>query len=310
MNSDVTTHLVTLRDFLRYAVSRFNKAELNFGHGTDNAFDEAAFLVLEALTLPIDNLEPFLDAALLMDERQRLAELIDARVTTRKPLPYLLNKAYIQGVPFFVDERVIVPRSYIGEILAGDMLTGQEESLIPDPDVIRSVLDLCTGSACLAILAAKVFGNAELVATDLSGDALQVAHVNVDKHGLASRITLLEGDLFATLKNRQFDLILANPPYVAEAEAEAFDAEYRAEPRMAHVSGHDGFDITRRILKEASDYLSDEGLLICEIGAGHELLEKEFPQLPFLWLDTEFSEGEVFALAKGDFNSQEFNKDI
>jgi ribosomal protein L3 glutamine methyltransferase len=296
--SEIISELSTLRDFLRYAVTRFNGAELVYGHGTDNAYDEAAFLVLEGLSLPIDNLEPFLDARLLTAEKARLSALIEARVTTRKPLPYLLNKGYIQGVPFYVDERVIVPRSYIGELLAGEMFAGSDDSLIPDPDAIGSVLDLCTGSGCLAILAAMRFENAQVCAADLSKDALEVAKINVANHALGGRIQLFQGDLFAALGSQEFDLILANPPYVAEAEAAAFDAEYRAEPIMAHVSGQDGLGLTRRILTEAARYLSESGMLICEIGTGRAILEEEFPLLPFLWLDTEFSEGEVFALTK------------
>jgi ribosomal protein L3 glutamine methyltransferase len=301
--SDSLSQLSTIRDFLRHAVSSFNEAELVFGHGTDNAFDEAAFLVLEALHLPIDNLEPFLDARLLGSEKRRLAELIEARVTSRKPLPYLLNKAYIQGVPFFVDERVIVPRSYIGEIIAGDMFAGHEDSLIPDPDRVETILDLCTGSACLAILAAMRFDNARVCAADLSKEALEVAKINVGKHRLQARIALFQGDLFAPLGARKFNLILANPPYVAEAEAKAFDAEYRAEPIVAHVSGPDGLHLTRRILTEAPMHLAENGILICEIGTGRDLLAEEFPDLAFRWLDTEFSEGEVLALTKADFDS-------
>jgi ribosomal protein L3 glutamine methyltransferase len=301
--SDSPSELHTLRDFLRFAVSRFNQAELVYGHGTDNAYDEAAFLVLEALHLPIDNLEPFLDARLLGPEMQRLAELIEARVTSRKPLPYLLNKAYIRGVPFYVDERVIVPRSYIGEIMAGDMFAGHEDSLIPSPDGVETILDLCTGSACLAILAAMRFENAQVCAADLSAKALEVAQINIEKHRLSSRLYLFQGDLFAPLGGRKFDLILANPPYVAEAETAVFEPEHRAEPLMAHVSGKDGFDLTRRILKQAAGHLTENGLLICEIGTGSEMLAQEFPNLPFLWLDTEFSEGEVFALTKADFDS-------
>jgi ribosomal protein L3 glutamine methyltransferase len=299
--SQFPSELSTLRDFLRYAVSRFSQAELVYGHGTDNAFDEAAFLVLEALNLPIDNLAPFIDARLLGTEKTRLAALIEARVTTRKPLPYLLNKAYIQGVPFFVDERVIVPRSYIGEIMAGEMFAGQEDSLIPDPDAVHTILDLCTGSACLAILAAMRFENAEVCAADLSEQALEVAKINVGKHGLSGRISLFQGGLFAPLGGRKFDLILANPPYVAQAETEAFDPEHRAEPLIAHVSGADGLDLTRRILAAAAGHLTENGLLICEVGTGRDLLEDEFPGMPFLWLDTEFSEGEVFSLSKADF---------
>jgi ribosomal protein L3 glutamine methyltransferase len=295
------SELSTVRDFLRFAISRFNQAELVYGHGTDNAFDEAAFLVLEALHLPIDNLEPFLDARLLQSEKDQMAALIEARVTARKPLPYLLNKAYIQGVPFFVDERVIVPRSYIGEIMADGVFAGHEDSLIPDPDGVETVLDLCTGSACLAILAAMRFDNAQVCAADLSKEALEVAEINVGRHRLQARIGLFQGDLFAPLGARKFDLILANPPYVAQAETEAFDAEYRAEPLMAHVSGADGLDLTRRILAEAAAHLTENGLLICEIGTGRALLEAEFPDLRFLWLDTENSEGEVFSLNKRDF---------
>jgi ribosomal protein L3 glutamine methyltransferase len=299
--AETVSELSTIRDFLRHAVSRFNQAELVYGHGTDNAFDEAAFLVLEALHLPIDSLEPFLEARLLASEKVRLAELIEARVTTRKPLPYLLNKAYIQGVPFFVDERVIVPRSYIGEIITGDMFAGHEDSLIPGPDAVQSILDLCTGSGCLAILAAMRFGNAEVCAADLSQQSLEVAKINAGKHGLTDRLRLFHGDLFAPLSGRKFDLILANPPYVAQAETDAFDPEYRAEPLMAHVSGVDGLDLTRRILAEAAAHLTENGLLICEIGTGRDLLEAEFLDLPFLWLDTENSEGEVFSLNKQDF---------
>jgi ribosomal protein L3 glutamine methyltransferase len=301
--SQSLSELSTLRDFLRYAVSRFNKAELVYGHGTDNAFDEAAFLVLEALRLPIDNLAPFLDARLLDAEKARLAELTEARVTTRKPLPYLLNKAYIQGVPFFVDERVIVPRSYIGEIMAGELFAGNEDSLIPDPDLVQTVLDLCTGSGCLAILAAMRLENSEVAAADISKEALEVAEINVANHKLNERIHLFHGDLFEPVANQKYDLILANPPYVAEAEVKAFDPEYRAEPVAAHLSGTDGLDLTRRILTGAVEHLTHDGLLICEVGTGRRLLEDEFPELPFLWLDTELSEGEVFSLHRRDFQN-------
>lgn len=293
--------LQTVRDFFRLAVSRFNAAGLVYGHGTINAVDEAAFLVLEGLNLPIDALEPYLDARLLSPERERLAGLIEARVTTRKPLPYLLNKAYIQGVPFYVDERVIVPRSFIGEIMTEEMFAGSEDSLIPAPENINSILDLCTGSGCLAILAAMRFENAAVTGSDLSAQALEVAAINSKTHKLENRVTLIAGDLFAPLMGARFDLILANPPYVAEAEVAAFDPEYRAEPEMAHVAGADGFDLVRKILTAAPDHLTEDGLLICEFGTGREMLEAEFPDLPFMWLDTEQSEGEVLALGKADF---------
>jgi ribosomal protein L3 glutamine methyltransferase len=301
MNANPAQTLLTVRDFLRYAVSRFNKADLTYGHGTSNAYDEAAFLVLEGLNLPIDRLEPFLDARLLPDEAERLTGLIDTRVLTRKPLPYLLNKAYMHGVPFFVDERVIIPRSYIGELLAQPGFAGAEDALIPEPETVGTILDLCTGSGCLAILAAMRFENAVIDATDLSFDALEVAAINLNNHALADRISLKHGNLFAPLDGRRYDLILANPPYVAEGEVEAFAAEYATEPRMAHVSGADGFDLVRQILAQAPAHLTETGLLVCEFGTGREILETEYPELPFTFLDTEESEGEVFALSAEDF---------
>ncbi len=291
----------TIRDFLRHAVSRFTAAELVYGHGTTNAYDEAAYLVLEGLHLPIDRLEPFLDARLLDTERRHLADLIDARVTTRKPLPYLLNKAYMHGVPFYVDERVIIPRSYIGELLGRPDFAGGENALIPEPESIESVLDLCTGSACIAVLAAMRFENARVDATDLSADALEVAQINVATHRLDNRITLHQGNLFSALKDRRYDLILANPPYVAQEEVNAFAPEHAAEPKMAHVSGEDGFDLVRQILAEAPGHLTETGLLICEFGTGRDQLVADYPDLPFLFLDTEDSQGEVFALSAEDF---------
>jgi len=288
----------TVRDFFRYAVSRFNAAGLAYGHGTANAVDEAAFIVLEALRLPIDSLDPFLDASLARDERARLLDLIDARVATRKPAAYLLNRAYIQGVPFYVDERVIVPRSFIGELLFGGL--AGEGSLIEDPDSIASVLDLCTGGGSLAILAAKTFPNAQIDAVDLSAGALEVARRNVAEHDLGDRIALHQGDLFAPLGPKRYDLILANPPYVDADSFAAFPPEYAAEPPLAHQGGRDGLDVVRRILAEARAHLTPEGALICEIGRGRARLEAEFPRLPLIWLDTEESEGEVFFVRAAD----------
>lgn len=292
----MTDGLFTIRDFLRYAVSEFRKANLVFGHGAADALDEAAFLILEALSLPVDDINPWLDARLTAGERERLAGLIAARVETRRPAPYLLGKAYIRGVPFYVDERVIVPRSYIGELLAGERF-----SLMRDPEGVSSVLDLCTGSGALAVLAALAFPNAEVCATDISADALAVARKNVAMHGLESRIMLFEGDLFAPLAGRRFDLIVTNPPYV-DAEAMAgLPPEYRAEPALALAGGPDGLDVVRRILAEAPKYLAPDGGLLCEIGEGRDILEAEYPHLNFFWLDTEESEGEVFWLWTSDF---------
>jgi ribosomal protein L3 glutamine methyltransferase len=295
------TTFATLRDFFRYAVSRFNAAGLAYGHGATNAVDEAAFIVLEGLRLPIDALDPFLDAALTLEERVRLLELIDARVATRKPAAYLLNRAYIQGVPFYVDERVIVPRSFIGELLFGGLVG--EGSLIENPDSIMSALDLCAGGGSLAILAAMKFVNARIDAVELSADALDVARRNVAEHGLSERIALHQGDLFAPLGPKRYDLILANPPYVDAESLAAFPPEYAAEPRLAHAGGRDGLDVVRRILAEAPAHLTPEGALVCEVGRGRARLEAEFPRLPLLWLDTEESEGEVFFVRAADLAS-------
>jgi ribosomal protein L3 glutamine methyltransferase len=291
-----TTHLVTIRDYLRFAVSRFREAKLEHGHGASNALDEAAFLILETLNLPVDDINPWLDARLLPAERDKLAGIIDARITTRKPAAYLTKRTYIHGVPFYVDERVIVPRSYIGELLFSGLFGGDGHNLIKHPENINSVLDLCTGSGCLAILAAGIFPNASIDAVELSADALDVARINVKDHDLEQRIALHQGDLFAPLGKRKYDLIITNPPYVAEAEIAAFPKEYAHEPVMAHAGGSDGLDIARRILAESPKHLNKGGGLLCEIGTGREILEREFPNLKFFWLDTEESSGEVFWL--------------
>ena len=292
---------LTPRDWLRYAVGRFLSAGLAFGHGATTAPDEAAFLILEGLGLPIDMLDPFLDARLLREERIRLLELIEARATTRKPAAYLVNRAYIQGVPFYVDERVIVPRSLIGELVMTAF--AEDSGLIGDPRSIGSALDLCTGGGSLAILAARTFPNAHIVAVDVSSDALEVAARNVDEHRLQDRIALKLGDLFAPVEGARFDLILTNPPYVDAAAIAGFPPEYAAEPMIAHAGGTDGLDIVRRILSEAPKHLTASGTLVCEVGGGRQLLEQELPHLPFAWLDTEDTSGEVFLLRAADFGA-------
>lgn len=289
--------LVTVRDMLRWAMSEFRSAGVVHGHGTTSAIDEAAFMVLEALHLPVDDINPWLDARLLEAERLRLANLIRERITTRKPAAYLMNKAYIRGVPFYIDERVIVPRSYIGELMASGLFGG-DASLIESPDAIGSVLDLCTGSGCLAILAAGVFANADIDAADLSEEALEVARINLEQHGLDNRISLLHGDLLDAVEDRSYDLVITNPPYVAAAEAAAFAPEYGHEPIMAHLGGDDGLDLVRRILADAGEHLNPGGGLLCEIGTGRHLLVDDFPHLDFLWLDSEDSEGEVFWITR------------
>jgi ribosomal protein L3 glutamine methyltransferase len=288
----LTDDFLTVRDILRHAVSSFRRAGLAFGQGTGDAVDEAAFIALEGLDLPIDDVNPRLDARLAVSERRRLLELIRARIETRKPAAYLLNKAYIQGLPFYVDERVIVPRSFLGELLAGG-----PNDLIDSLEGASSALDLCCGSGCLAILAARRFRDAAIDACDISADALEVAERNVADYGLEDRVALHLGDLFAPIGKRRFDVIVSNPPYVdAEAMAE-LPPEFIAEPRLALAGGEDGLDVVRRIIAEAPDHLTPHGGLLCEIGRGREILEAEHPDLEFLWIDTAQSEGEVFWLS-------------
>lgn len=295
--------LRTLLDFVRYAVSRFVEAKLVFAHGTTDPVAEAAFLVCETLHLHPDRFEAFANARVTAFEAKKILDLIARRVTTRKPAAYLVNKIYMRGLPFYVDERTIVPRSFIGELLdqhfGGD---GDEEggSLIDDPAGMENVLDLCTGSGCLAILASQRFPNAQIDAVDLSKDALDVAARNIADYGLEHRVTLHRGDLFRPLGKMRYDLIISNPPYVDAEGMADLPRECRAEPKLAFDGGADGLAIIRRIVAEAGQHLTPQGGLLCEIGRCRPALEAAFPQLPLLWLDTEDSEGEVFWIAASD----------
>lgn len=293
---DAVEALVSVRDWLRYATSRFREAGLVFGHGTATAVDEAAFLILHTLALPVDELDPWLDVRLTRGERRRVLDIIERRIATRKPAPYLTGVAYIQGHRFKVDERVIVPRSYIGELIC----SGGLAAVLPASRPVGRVLDLCTGSGALAILAALAFDGAKVDATELSAEALQVAAANFADYGLQTQIELLQGDLFAPVAGRRYDLILANPPYVPGARVAAFPPEYAHEPGVAHAGGEDGLDLVRRILREAPGHLDPAGMLVVEVGTGRAILEAEYPELPFLWLDTETSEGEVLAIGAAD----------
>ncbi len=294
--------LHTLLDFVRYAVSRFIEAKLVFAHGTTDPVAEAAFLVCETLHLHPDQFETFATARVTAAEGKAILDVIARRVTTRKPAAYLVNKIYMRGLPFYVDERTIVPRSFIGELLdshfGGDSDAGG--SLIDDPAEVENVLDLCTGSGCLAILASRNFPNAGIDAVDISKDALAVAARNVADYGLEDRVRLHRGDLFGPLGGKRYDLIISNPPYVDAEGMAGLPRECRAEPRLAFDGGADGLDIVKRILDEAGRHLSPQGGLLCEIGRCRPALEAACPQLPLLWLDTEDSDGEVFWIAAAD----------
>ncbi len=294
--------LDTLSDLFRFAVRRFRAAKLAYGHGTTNAADEAAFLLLEALKLPIHNIDPWLALRPTPAERARLLTLIEARISLRLPVPYLVGAAYMRGVRFHADRRALIPRSFIGDMLA-DHLAGAGGLPVDATTKVRRVLDLCTGSGCLAILAALAFPRASIDAADLSPAALALARRNVATHRLADRVALHRGDLFEPLAGRRYDLIVSNPPYVDAGGMAKLPPEYRHEPRMALAAGQDGLDLVRRILADAPRHLTRDGALLCEIGRGRKPLEAAFPRTPFLWLDTEQSEGEVFWLNRTDFPS-------
>ncbi len=288
----VAQTLLTVRDLVRYGVSRFTEAKLFFGHGSDNAWDEAVYLVLHALHLPPDELEPFLDARLLTQERERAIELIHRRCDSRLPAPYLTQESWLQGYRFFVDQRVIVPRSPIAELIEQ-----QFQPWISEPERIESVLDMCTGSGCLAIITAHVFENALVDAVDLSADALAVAAINVKDHGLEDRVTLIQSNLFESIPaGRRYDLIICNPPYVNSQSMSQLPAEYQHEPHQALAGGSDGMDLVRKILRQAPDYMTDQGCLVLEIGHEIEHFEEAFPEMVPIWLDAGESNEQILLL--------------
>jgi ribosomal protein L3 glutamine methyltransferase len=293
MYSEAKIQFSTLRDLLRFAVSRFNEAGLFFGHGLTSAYDEAVYLILHILHLPLDQLEPFLDARLTAAELGQVLHIIERRAIERIPAAYLTKEAWLGDFNFYVDERVIVPRSFIAELLRERLAPWVEE-----PDGIHSALDLCTGSACLAVLLAHAFGNAMIDATDISQEALEVARKNVSSYNLEHKINLVQSDLFAELAGQRYDLIISNPPYVSAASMAALPEEYHHEPRNALASGADGLEATRTILRGAASHLTDQGLLIVEIGHNRETLERAFPQTPFTWLETSAGDEFVFLLKR------------
>lgn len=291
--------LKTVRDWLRFAVSRFDEAALTFGHGSGSVYDEAAYLVLHTLHLPLDLLEPFLDARLLPAEISALAEVLQNRADKRIPAAYLTHEAWLGEHRFYVDERVIVPRSFIAELLREQLAPW-----IPDPHSVASVLDLCTGSGCLAILAALAFPQARVDATDLSAEALEVARRNIADYALQDRVRLRQSDLLRDLQDRQYDLIVCNPPYVDADSMATLPAEYRHEPRVALASGIDGLDHIRLILRDAPKHMREAGILVVEAGHNRDALEAAFPDLPFQWLEVSAGDEFVFLLSRADLLQQ------
>lgn len=294
--SEATASLKTVRDCFRFAISRFNDAKLFFGHGSEDAYDEAAYLILHTLHLPLDQLEPFLDARLTQSELYEILNIIEKRVEQRIPAAYLTHQAFLGDFSFYVDDRVIVPRSFIAELLREQLFPWLE-----NPGEVDSVLDLCTGSGCLAVLAAHAFPFAKIDAADLSPDALEVARHNVTDYGLDDRITLIESDLFTRLQGKRYDLILSNPPYVDAPSVAALPAEYQHEPKLALGSGTDGLDATRIILEQAAEHLNPGGLLLVEIGHNRDALEAAYPELPFTWLEVSAGSEFVFMLRREEF---------
>jgi len=282
--------LDTIRDFVRWGVTQFNQAELVYGHGTDNAWDEAVNLILTLLSLPPDIDTSILDAKVLLSEKKIIVEKIKKRVEERTPVPYLVNESWFAGLNFYVDERVIIPRSPIAELL------DEEFSPWVDGNDVQNILDLCTGSGCIAISAALVFPQAQIDAVDISPDALAVAQINVERFGLEDSVHLVQSDLFSQIQAKRYDIIISNPPYVTQLEYNALPKEYIHEPRQALFGGEDGLAFVRRILEQAHEYLTSTGILIVEIGFAQEKLEAEFPSIPFTWLQFERGGEGVFLL--------------
>ncbi len=287
----LTSLFATPRDLLRYAVTRFNAAKLFFGHGSAEAIDEAAYLILHTLKLPLDKLDPFLDARLLPEEVQSVLDVIERRAVQRVPAAYITNEAWLGTYNFYVDERALVPRSFIAELIPQYFTPW-----VTDPDDVANVLELCTGSGCLAIMMADAFPNAHVDAVDISRDALDVARRNVETYKLEDRVTLIESDLYENVPKKKYDLIVTNPPYVNSASMAKLPPEYLAEPQLALAGGVDGMDLVRRIVAGAAELLTDDGLLIVEIGNEREYAEQAFGDLGLTWLTTSAGDDMVFLL--------------
>lgn len=286
-----TSEMRSIRDFVRLAASRFQEHGLFFGHGTDNAVDEALYMVLSALHLPHEQVDAWLDARLTKSEREHLAHLLAQRIETRKPAAYLLNQAWFADLAFYVDERVLVPRSPLAELIEREFAPWVE------PDRVRKVLDLCTGSGCVAIACAFAFPEARIDAVDISADALEVAARNVDEYDLAEQVRLVRSDLFNSLQPLRYDLIVTNPPYVSREQIESMPEEFQHEPLLGLESGEDGMDIVLRILARAEKHLAAGGVLVGEVGINQQVLEDAVPGLPLTWVDLESGGEGVFVVA-------------
>ena len=292
---DPIHNLKTIRDLYRWAVTELETSDLSFGHGSPSALEDASFLICRALKLPFENFDMFLDAALTHNELVRIVHLIDRRVHDKTPTAYLLKEAWLTEHRFYIDERALIPRSYIAELL--------EEDLAPwaaDPEAVHSVLDLCTGSGCLAILAQGAFPNAKVTGSDISQAALEVAKINRRDYDMEETLELVQSDLFENLQGRRFDIIISNPPYVTTEAMERLPSEYRHEPALALAAGADGMDVVRRILSEAADHLTEEGFIGVEVGDGLEAVEAAFTGLPITWLSVSGGDDQVFLAQRAD----------
>jgi len=289
-SANILNELNTIRDFIRLAVSQFIQAQIYFGHGTDNAWDEAVYLVLHTLHLPQNIDQAMLDAKLTTSEKQAVLKIIGRRIKERVPAAYLTQEAWFAGLSFYVDERVLIPRSPMAELI--------QKQFAPwiDPEKVKRILDIGTGSGCIAISCAYAFPNATIDAVDISKAALKVAAINCAKHNRTKQIRLLQSDLFGALKNTTYDIIISNPPYVSRAEMQLLPQEYRHEPSGALLAGKNGDEIVEVILKEAPKHLSPDGILVVEVGNSEPVVLQKYPHLPFTWLEFEKGEAEVFLL--------------